>query len=482
MSSDAASAVAKIETRLFLEGTWQSGSGSFPLCDKFTGREIAAIAAAGPREVERAVTGLSRAFDAGIPAPYERAEILHRAANLLRQEAEVFAATYHKETGFTHRDAETEVARCIETITLSAEEARRFEMNQTVPLSGAPGPAGRLAFILRVPLGPVAAITPFNAPLNTVAHKVAPAIAAGNPIALKPSSMTPLCGAAIVDLMLRAGWPAGLIALLQGSAETAKALLADRRIEFYAFTGSTQVGRAIQTAAGLRRVQLELGALSFTVLEPDADLEKALPTIRNAAFRKAGQVCTSVQVVLAQEAILAEVAERLTQLTEATPFGDPAQPDILTGPMISPAAAQAAKSKVDQAIAAGATCLAGAGLEHAVLAPTLLRDAPDDCSLLTDEIFAPVMTLQPYRSLDEACRRINATPYGLAAGLYTQQIDKALAVARSLRVGSLHINNTSSSRVDLMPYGGVKDSGFGKEGPAYAMREMSEERLITFTP
>ncbi len=482
MGSDAASASAKVETRLFLEGDWQEGAGGFPLYDKYDGKEIAAIAAAGPDDVARAVTGLTRAFDAGVPDPFERAEILHRAANLLRAEAEAFAATYRLETGFTHLDAETEVKRCIETITLSAEEARRFEQNETVPLSGAPGPSGRLAFVLRVPLGPVAAITPFNAPLNTVAHKVAPAIAAGNPIALKPSSMTPLCGAAIVDLMVRAGWPAGLIALLQGSAETAKALLADRRIEFYAFTGSTEVGRAVQAAAGLRRVQLELGAISFTVLEPDADLDRALPTIRNAAFRKAGQVCTSVQVVLAQEEILGDVAAGLEALTKATPFGDPARPETLTGPMISPAAAREAKTTLDQAIAAGATCLAGAALERAVLAPTLLRGAPDDSRLLQEEIFAPVMTLQSYGNLEEACRRINATPYGLAAGLYTQRIDRALQTARSLRIGSLHINNSSSARVDLMPYGGVKDSGFGKEGPAYAMREMSEERLITVTP
>ncbi len=482
MASDAASASARLEARLFLEGRWQEGAGSFPLYDKYDGCTIAAIERADSEQVERAVRGLCMAFDAGVPDPFERSETLHRAAGLLREEAADFAATYRLETGFTHSDAETEVARCIQTLTLSAEEARRFEKNETVPLSGAPGPSGRFAFIMRAPLGPIAAITPFNAPLNTVAHKVAPAIAAGNPVALKPSSMTPLCGAALVDLMVRAGWPADMIALLQGSAETAKALLADQRIQYYAFTGSTLVGRAVQAAAGLRRSQLELGAISFTILEPDAALEKALPAIRNAAFRKAGQVCTSVQVVLAHEDILTEVAEGLTELTLATPFGDPARPETLTGPMISPAAAREAKERIDQAVAVGADRLAGGGLERAVLQPTLLRGAPADSVLLNEEIFAPVMTLQPYRSLDEACQRINQTPYGLAAGLFTQRIGAVFAAARRLRVGSLHVNNTSSARVDLMPYGGVKDSGFGKEGPAYAMREMSEERLITFTP
>ncbi len=471
----------RLETRLFFEGRWQEAEERFPLYDKYEGREIARIAAAGPGEVERAVAALCRGFAAGVPQPVERAEILHRAARLLRAEAADFAATYRLETGFTHSDAEAEVARCIQTMTLSAEEARRFEQNETIPLSGAPGPAGRFAFVMRVPLGPVAAITPFNAPLNTVAHKIAPAIAAGNAVALKPSSMTPLCGAALVDLVLRAGWPESLVALLQGSAATAKALLADRRIEYYAFTGSTEVGRAVQAAAGLRRSQLELGAISFTLLEHDADLEKALPAIRGAAFRKAGQVCTSVQVVLAQEQILEAVAEGLARLTGETPYGDPARPETLTGPMISFAAAEQAKARVDSAVAGGAALLAGGDLEGAVLAPTLLRGAPDDSILLKEEIFAPVMTVQPYGTLDEAFARINATPYGLAAGIFTQRIGTAFAAARSLRVGSLHVNNTSSSRVDLMPYGGVKDSGFGKEGPAYAMREMSEERLVTFT-
>lgn len=482
MTSDTMAAEPKRRTKLFFAGAWQEGSSQTPLYDKYEGREIARIATAGPDQVDAAIGELARAFDAGVPGPYQRAEILHRAAALLRAEAAAFAATYRLESGFTRSDAENEVARCIQTLTLSAEEARRFEQNETVPLSGAPGPDGRFAFVLRVPLGPVAAITPFNAPLNTVAHKVAPAIAAGNPVALKPSSMTPLCGAAIVDLMLRAGWPAELIALLQGSAATAKALLANSRIAYYAFTGSTAVGRAVQAAAGLRRCQLELGAISFTILEPDADLKKALPAIRNAAFRKAGQVCTSVQVVLAQDAISAEVAEGLSELTRSTPYGDPALPETLTGPMISQDAAKEAKARIDAAVAAGTELLAGGALEGSVLAPTLLRGATDDSILLTEEMFAPVMTLQSYSRLEEAFDKVNATPYGLASGLFTQRIDTAFAAARRLRVGSLHINNSSSARVDLMPYGGVKDSGFGKEGPAYAMREMSEERLVTFTP
>lgn len=338
-----------------------------------------------------------------------------------------------------------------------------------------------MGFMIRVPIGPVVAITPFNAPLNTVAHKVAPAIAAGNPVILKPSSATPLCGALIVDLMLRAGWPEDLIALLQGSGAVGRMLLAQPETQFYTFTGSTAVGREIQQAAGLRRTQLELGSISFTILEDDADLDKALPAIRGAAFRKAGQVCTSVQIVLAHHRISTGVSERLANLAAQTPYGDPADPDTITGPMISVAAAETAHNSVQNALVDGARLLAGGERDRAVIAPTVIADAAPNSELLTREMFAPLVSIVPYNTLSEAIAHINRTPYGLATGIYTDRLEKAFEAARTIRVGSVHINNTSSSRVDLMPYGGVKASGFGHEGPAYAMREMSEERLVTFT-
>ena len=282
--------------------------------------------------------------------------------------------------------------------------------------------------------------------------------------------------------MLRAGWPADLIALLQGGAEVGQQLLEEPDIRFYTFTGSTDVGRLIQKAAGLRRTQLELGSIAFTIIEPDADLDRALPLVRTAAFRKAGQVCTSVQVLLVQRDVYAEVRDRLVVLTKETPFGDPAAPDTITGPMISVEAAERAEARIAEAVAAGATILVGGQRDRAVLAPTVLADASPTIAPVCEEMFAPVVTLLPYDTLAEAFEWINATPYGLAAGLFTTRIDAALEAARRLQVGTVHINNTSSSRVDLMPYGGVKDSGFGREGPHYAMREMTEERLVTVTP
>lgn len=471
-----------MKTDLFIAGAWRTSDARFPLLDKFTGDTIAEISAARSGHVAEAVTHCRRAFEGGVPSPYQRSEILRRAADIMAAEADSFAATYRRETGFTHGDAKTEVARCIETLRLSAEEARRFDATDMIPISGAPGPEGRIAFVLRMPIGPVAAITPFNAPLNTVAHKVAPAIAAGNPVLLKPSSATPLCGAAIVDLLLRAGWPEGLIALVQGRGEVGRMLVAQPDIRFCTFTGSTAVGRAIQQAAGLRRTQLELGSISFTVLEDDADLDKAIPLIRGAAFRKAGQVCTSVQVVLAQDEIADAVTARLAAATQATRFGDPADPETFTGPMISGAAAEQAEARIKAAIEGGAAALVGGERDRSVLAPTLLAGATAEMDVLATEMFAPAVTILRYQRLDDAIQQVNATPYGLATGIFTRRLETALIAARRLRVGGLHINNTSSSRVDLMPYGGVKDSGFGREGPAYAMREMSEERLVTITP
>lgn len=470
------------ETRLFLEGEWQSGVERFEVLDKFTFAPIAQVSTADADQVARAVRHCAAAFEAGGPTPYERSEILRRAADILRSEQSRLVATYQAETGFTLADAEAETTRCVETFTLSAEEARRFDTNETVPISGAPGPAGRLAFVMRVPIGPVAAITPFNAPLNTVAHKVAPAVAAGNPIILKPSSHTPLCGALIIDVLMRAGWPADLCALLQGGGDVGRHLLAQPDIAFFTFTGSTEVGRAVQGAAGLRGTQLELGSIAFTIVEADADLDRALPRIRDAAFRKAGQVCTSVQILLAQQGVADEVTERLAQFTRGASYGDPSRPNTLTGPMISLEAAQRAETRIANAVEYGAELICGGSREGAVLAPTLLRRVRPDDRALCEEMFAPMMSVIEYDTLDEAIARVNATPYGLASGIFTARLDSALAAARDLRVGCVHINNSSSARVDLMPYGGVKESGFGREGPAYAMREMTEQRLVTYTP
>jgi len=469
-------------TGLFLGGQWREGSSRAPVTNKFTGETIAEVASAGPGEVASAVAACAEAAQQGPPPPYRRAEILHEAARLVRERADSFEQTIVAESGFTAADAKGEVSRCIQTLTVSVEEARRFDEGEVVPLSGAPGQDGRLAFTLRVPVGPVAAITPFNSPLNTVTHKVAPAFAAGNPVLLKPSGYTPLTAGLLVQLLLDAGMPENFIAYLPGSGSiVGAALLAEPAVRFFTFTGSTEVGRAIQAAAGLRRTQLELGSIACTILMADADLDRAIPLVANACFRKAGQVCTSIQILLVDNSIRDAVETRLVDYAKTMPHGDNFKPDTLVGPMIAEKEAERAERWVSEAREAGARVLVGGRRDRAVLEPTILADVSGTARALTEEIFAPVVSVVPFAALDEAVARVNETPYGLATGLFTKNIDAAIAAARTLHVGGVHINNTCSSRVDLMPYGGVKDSGFGREGPRYAMREMSEERLVTIT-
>jgi len=388
--------------------------------------------------------------------------------------------TMQMEAGFTASDAGGEVRRCIQTLKLSAEEARRLA-GEVIPLAGAPQQAGRMGFTLRVPLGVVLAITPFNSPLNTVAHKIAPAFAAGNAVILKPSSSTPFTACKLAEVLVEAGMPRGFLSVLHGSAQVAGWLLEDERVRFFAFTGSTEVGRKIQQAAGLRRTQMELGSIACTILCADANLDSALPKIAGAGYRKAGQVCTSVQLLLVHQSIYEAAQARLTPLVKALPFGDPYDPKTAVGPLISEKEAIRVESWVDEAVAKGAKRLAGGTRKGAVVPPVLLASIDDSMKVGCQEVFGPVVCMVPFDTLDEAVARVNATPFGLASGIFTNRLDDAFAAARRLEVGGVHVNETSSSRVDLMPYGGSKDSGFGREGPRYAVHEMTEERIVTFT-
>jgi succinate-semialdehyde dehydrogenase/glutarate-semialdehyde dehydrogenase len=377
-------------------------------------------------------------------------------------------------------DGSGEVRRCVQTLRLSAEEARRLA-GEVVPLAGAPQQDGRIGFTLRVPLGVVLAITPFNSPLNTVSHKIAPAFAAGNAVILKPASATPLTAFKLAEVLLEAGMPRGFLSVIAGGAEVADWLIGDERVRFFAFTGSTEVGLSIQRRAGLRRTQMELGSIACTILCDDAKLDGALPKVVNAGYRKAGQVCTSIQLLLVQRAISGEVERRLQQLVRALAYGDPCDPNTAVGPLISEQEALRVQSWVEEAVAKGATRLAGGWRGGAVLAPVLLGGIDETMKVGCNEVFGPVVCIVPFDTLDEAIARVNATPYGLAAGIFTNRLEDALRAARRLEVGGVHVNETSSSRVDLMPYGGSKASGFGREGPHYAVREMTEERIVTFT-
>jgi len=467
---------------LLVNGEWIAGKGApFTVYDKYSLKPGAHVAPADREQALQAIATAHAAFRAGAPGPYERGAILERAAGLLESRMDDFVRTMQMEAGFTAADAAGEVRRCKETLRLSAEEARRLA-GDVIPLAGAPQQSGRVGFTLRVPLGVVLAITPFNSPLNTVAHKIAPAFAAGNAVILKPASATPLTACILAEVLVAAGLPKGFLSVLHGSGDMTAALLEDPRVRFFAFTGSTEVGRKIQQAAGLRRTQMELGSIACTILCDDARLDTALPKIVGAAYRKAGQVCTSVQLLLVHASILEETQKRLAELVKALPYGDPYDPKTVCGPLISEQEAMRVEKWIAEAVSKGAKCLAGGGARKGAVVPPVLLSAIDDSMKVgCQEVFGPVMCILPFDTLDQAIARINATPFGLASGLFTNRIDDAFAAARRLEVGGVHINETSSSRVDLMPYGGSKDSGFGREGPRYAVHEMTEERIVTFS-
>ncbi len=466
-------------SQLLIRGKWVDGESTQTLTEKFQGRVYGQMAVASATQVDEAVTGALAGVQASSLSPYERFQILAQAARLTEGRLAVLSGLMRDEAGFTKPDADNEVRRCVQTLELSADEAKRLN-GELVPMEAAAGMKNRLGFTVRVPRGVICAITPFNSPLNTVAHKVAPALAGGNAVVLKPSNLTPLTAVELCKILLEAGLPPALLALVNGAGtQIGRQLLQDQRIAYYAFTGSTQVGREIQQAAGLRGTQLELGSIASTIVCHDADIDMAVPKIVNAGFRKAGQVCTSVQRLFVDRRIAAKFIPKFVAAAKAAKAGDPADPATIIGPMISAHHAQRATAWVQEAVAAGATVLTGGVCEGNVMPATVLTGVTDTMRVYSEEIFAPVLSILEFDTIDEAVRRANDSPYGLAAGLFTSDLSTALKTARRLHFGGVHVNEASSARVDVMPFGGVKDSGFGREGPSYAIREMTEERLIT---
>lgn len=465
-------------TRTLIGGSRHAGEQLFPVHDRFTHACIAQVHAATRSQVAQAVR-VAREAVSRAPPPYERSRILRRAAELISRKRDMFIDLTVAEAGFTLAEAAGELLRALDTLELCAEEAKRIT-GEMMPLDGNPGQQDRIGFTLRQPVGIVCAITPFNSPLNAVLHKLAPALAAGNAVLFKPSGYTPLTASLLCDVLLEAGLPPGQIALLHGmDAQVGGWLLEEQDIDFYAFTGSTRVGRLIQAGAGLRRSQLELGSIACTVVCADADLDNAVPKLARASFRKAGQVCTSIQRLYVARPVCEELTQRMASAAASMPAGDPRSQGTLVGPMITQEQARRAESWIAQAREAGAVVVAGGRRDRSVLEPTVLSRVASGMKVIDQEIFAPVVSLIPFDELGQAVRDINATPFGLAAGIFTRDLGQAFAAARSIKAGAVHINETSSSRADAMSYGGVKQSGFGREGPRYAIREMTDEKVVT---
>lgn len=464
---------------LLIGGKPTGGATQEALFDKYDGRPYGEMAVASLEQVSAAVGGAVEGQRRSTLSPYQRFRILSDAARVVESRMESLIELMRHEAGFTRADGDNEVRRCIQTLQLSAEEAKRLN-GDMVPLQAGDGVKDRIGFTLRSPRGVICVITPFNSPLNVLAHKVAPALAGGNAVVIKPSEFTPLTALALCDALIEAGLPPDLLALVHGPGPViGRALLADPRIAFYAFTGSTRVGKEIQAAAGLRRTQLELGSIASTIVCHDADQAMAIPKILNAGFRKAGQVCTSVQRLYVDRRIAGDFVPQMVAAARKMKAGDPADPATVIGPMISAAHAQRAQSWVAEAVAQGAQVLTGGERTGSIFEPTVLSRVSADMKVMCEEIFGPVISVVEFDGIEAAVEQANATPFGLSVGLFTSNLHTALRAARSLRFGGVHVNEASSARVDAMPFGGVKDSGFGWEGPAYAIREMTEERLVT---
>ena len=413
---------------------------------------------------------------------HERYQWLNKAAGLLRDRAADFARTMTAEVGKTLAESHAEVMRAVETLTLSAEEAKRIA-GRGVPIDGAPETRGRLSFTVRVPCGVVVAVTPFNFPLNLVAHKVGPGIAAGNSVILKPASATPLTAIKLVGLLLEAGVPGDAIQCLVGpGGEVGERLCADRRVRKISFTGSVAVGEQICKAAGAKRVTMELGGNSPLIVMDDADVNLVVKAAVVTGFGNAGQTCISTQRILASNRMIGDLLDALAPAVRAIPFGDPMAEGTKMGPMVRKEEAERVATWIDEAKASGGRVVAGGGRSGALHEPTLLADVPEAARVVREELFGPAVVVGTYSSIDEALAKANATPYGLSAGIFTRDLGRALRFISEVDAGNLHINWAPGWRADLMPYGGLKMSGFGKEGPAYAVEAMTEEKTVVFHP
>lgn len=467
---------AQESTGIYIGGEWADSDESFTVYDKYTREPVADLKLATEKHVEAAVASAVDASKQPLP-PAQREQILNDAAALLEERATEIESDYVAETGFTPSDAAGELKRAASVFRLSAGEAIRVA-GEEIPVAATPGSENRLAFTMRVPVGVVAAISPFNAPLSTVAHKVGPAIAAGNSVVLKPAGLTPLSAIALTRALTDAGLPAGCLSLVAGpGARTGTSLVSHPDVRFVTFTGSTTVGREIRRNSGLARTHLELGSNSVSIVAADADLDLVVDLVGRAGYRKSGQVCTSVQRILAHREVSDELGELLAAKVGTLKAGDPRSPDSDIGPLISLDAASKAGSWIEQARGTDAMVVGG-DRDGAVLQPTLVISPSNDSPLVTEEAFAPVVSLIPVDSTREAIDLANSGQYGLQVGFFTRDIDRAFDAARRIEAGGVIINDTSSYHADLMPYGGVKESGHGVEGPKYAVHDMTDPRIV----
>ncbi len=465
------------DRKLLIDGDWVETGAWIEVASPYDGSAVARVARAGAAETQRAIDAAERAMESPLPA-HKRAEILGRVAGALGRRADEAARQISAEAGKPLKAARVEVARAMSTYTMAAVEARTLT-GRMVPMDASQAGEGKLAFTFRRPIGVVGAISPFNFPLNLVAHKIAPALAAGCAVVLKPASQTPLSALLLAELENEAGLPPGWLNVVVGpSSEIGDVIVDDERVKLITFTGSGAVGWGIRERAPKKKVGLELGNATPVIVEADANVEDAATRCAANAFSFAGQSCISVQRIYVHRSVYDDFKLRFLPKVEALVVGNPADEITDVGPLISHDERERVLAWIEQARQGGATILAGGELDGELLRPTVVEEPAADAHLACDEAFGPVCTLQAYDTLAEAIERANATRYGLQAGIFTGSLASALQASASLEFGGVTVNEAPTFRADQMPYGGVKDSGNTREGPAWAVREMTEERLV----
>lgn len=453
------------------------GTESRPVRSPYSGAIVDEVSVASWEHVEAAIAAAAKAFDSTRrQSAYDRSKVLLAAAGAIKMRAEELTRLIVAEGGKPYKNAKVEVARAASTLTWAGDEAKRLT-GELARLDTEEAARGRLGVVRRFPLGPVLGIAPFNFPLNLVCHKVGPALAAGNTIVVKPASATSLSALALGEILVEAG-AADAISVVTCSSQDAERAAQDERIAKISFTGSTDVGWKLKSLVPRKKVTLELGGNAAVIVEPDADLDHAAERVAYGGFYQAGQSCISVQRVLVAQDVYQAFCDALVPRVEALVVGDPANEDTDVGPLIDGDALDRVDAWVQEALGGGAHALCGAKRDDHCYLPTVLVDVRPDMKVSCMEVFGPVVTVQPYDSFDDALRMANETDYGLQAGVFTNDVQKIFRAHREIRVGGVIHNDVSAFRADQMPYGGVKASGYGREGLRYAMEEMSETRVL----
>ncbi|MEJ2233610.1 MAG: aldehyde dehydrogenase family protein [Syntrophobacterales bacterium] len=467
--------------RMYIAGQWTEAQDTIQVLNPFDGSLVDTVPHAGPEEVDQALESATRgaAIMAKLPA-YERYSILTKTAGLLRQNQEDCALLISKESGKALWESRFEVVRAAETVELSAEEAKRIR-GETIPLDAASGGQGKFGFTLRVPCGVVVAISPFNFPLNLLCHKVGPALAAGNAVIVKPPTDTPLTALRFTELLLEAGLPPEGIQCLTGpGGSVGEQLCADPRVRKISFTGSPSVGERICQVAGIKKVTMELGSNSPLIVMPDADLEQVARATAATGYALAGQVCISTQRVLVSDQVYEDFLDVLRPEVEAIVSGNPVEEQTQMGPMIRESDAIRVEGWINEALSSGARLITGGSRHGNLVSPTVVADVDAKQKISCDELFGPAVAVTRFNDIDQAIALANDSKYGLSAGIFTRNLDWAMKFVREVHSGNIMVNWGPQWRVDLMPYGGLKQSGFGKEGPRYAVEEMTELKMVVF--